>query len=145
MSKARRKNPIPVTSQPRDLNNQATGALRLSDSMNVMVNYGDALDEVSFLPVPRHARQFLFRVHNDLESQLGGIQASIAQESVWIRGHSHLAVCRAAMGNMICIHNIVVACAVLALANVESAILKEPFPPVILYGITLAAAAALLF
>ena len=49
------------------------------------------------------------------------------------------------MGNMICIHNIVVACAVLALANVEGEILKEPFPPVILYGITLAAAAALLF
>ena len=51
----------------------------------------------------------------------------------------------AAMGNMICIHNIVAVCAVLALSNVEGEILKEAFPPVLLYGITLAAAAALLF
>jgi lactate permease len=46
------------------------------------------------------------------------------------------------MGNMITIHNIVAVCAVLALVNVEGEILKKAFPPVILYGITLAAAAA---
>ncbi|MGB7838758.1 MAG: L-lactate permease, partial [Terrimicrobiaceae bacterium] len=51
----------------------------------------------------------------------------------------------AAMGNPICIHNIVAACAVLAIANVEGEILKQAFPPVILYGIILAAAAAVLF
>ena len=51
----------------------------------------------------------------------------------------------AAMGNMICIHNIVAVCAVLALANVEGEILKEAFLPMILYGITLAAVAALIF
>jgi lactate permease len=51
----------------------------------------------------------------------------------------------AAMGNMVCIHNIVAVCAVVALANVEGDILKEAFLPVILYGITLAAAAAVIF
>jgi lactate permease len=51
----------------------------------------------------------------------------------------------AAMGNMVCIHNIAAVCAVVALANVEGDILKEAFLPVILYGITLAAAAAVIF
>ena len=51
----------------------------------------------------------------------------------------------AAMGNMITIHNIVAVCAVLALVNAEGEILKKAFLPVILYGITLAAAAAVLF
>jgi hypothetical protein len=36
MSAARKRNPIPVTSQPRDLKNQATGALLVSDSANVI-------------------------------------------------------------------------------------------------------------
>jgi lactate permease len=49
------------------------------------------------------------------------------------------------MGNMICIHNIVVVCAVLSLANVEGDILKQAILPVALYGVILALAAALLF
>jgi lactate permease len=51
----------------------------------------------------------------------------------------------AAMGNMVCIHNIVAVCAVLALVNVEGKILKEAFLPVMLYGLTLAAVAVLVF
>ena len=76
----------------------------------------------------------------------GGIQASIAQD-IGMDPGTLLALqsAGAAMGNPICIHNIVAACAVLAIANVEGEILKQAFPPVILYGITLAAAAALLF
>jgi lactate permease len=46
---------------------------------------------------------------------------------------------------MVCIHNIVAVCAVLGLANVEGEILKEAFLPMILYGITLAVVAALIF
>ncbi|HEY5707302.1 MAG TPA: L-lactate permease [Terrimicrobiaceae bacterium] len=76
----------------------------------------------------------------------GGIQASIAQDIGMDPGTLLALQCAgAAMGNMICIHNIVAVCAVLALVNVEGDILKEAFLPVILYGITLAAAAALLF
>jgi lactate permease len=76
----------------------------------------------------------------------GGIQASIAQDIGMDPGTLLALQCAgAAMGNMICIHNIVAACAVLALVNVEGEILKEAFPPVILYGITLALAAAVLF
>jgi len=76
----------------------------------------------------------------------GGIQASIARD-IGMDPGTMLALqsAGAAMGNPICIHNIVAACAVLAIANVEGEILKQTFLPVILYGITLAAAAALLF
>lgn len=40
-----------------------------------------------------------------------------------------------AMGNMVCIHNIVAACAVVGLANREGDILKQTFWPFLLYGI----------
>jgi lactate permease len=76
----------------------------------------------------------------------GGIQASIAADIGMDVGTLLALQCAgAAMGNMICIHNIVAVCAVLALANVEGEILKEAFVPCVLYGITLAAVAALLF
>ncbi len=76
----------------------------------------------------------------------GGIQASIAQDIGMDPGTLLALQCAgAAMGNMVCIHNIVAVCAVLALANVEGEILKEAFRPMILYGITLAAVAALIF
>jgi lactate permease len=40
-----------------------------------------------------------------------------------------------AMGNMICVHNIVAACAVTGMANREGEIMKKTFIPFILYGI----------
>ena len=51
----------------------------------------------------------------------------------------------AAMGNIIAVHNIVAACAVLMLSNVEGKILKEAFPVVVLYGLLLALATTILF
>jgi lactate permease len=76
----------------------------------------------------------------------GGIQASIAQDIGMDPGTLLALQCAgAAMGNMITIHNIVAVCAVLSLVNVEGEILKKAFLPVILYGIALAAAAAVLF
>jgi lactate permease len=112
---------------------------------------GDALASVagglgSILPRSRRARQLLFRLHHDLESH-------VWRNSGFHRpGYRHgpgdaarLAVRRRAMGNRITIHNIVAVCAVLSLVNVEGEILKKAFLPVILYGITLAAAAAVLF
>jgi lactate permease len=76
----------------------------------------------------------------------GGIQASIAQDIGLDVGTLLALQCAgAAMGNMITIHNIVAVCAVLALVNVEGEILKKAFPLVILYGITLAVVAAILF
>jgi lactate permease len=48
----------------------------------------------------------------------------------------------AAMGNMVAIHNIVAVCAVLGLKNEEGAILKKTFIPTLVYGIILAALAA---
>lgn len=76
----------------------------------------------------------------------GGIQASIAADIGMDPGTLLALQCAgAAMGNMICIHNIVAVCAVLALVNVEGEILKEAFLPMILYGITLAVVAALIF
>jgi lactate permease len=76
----------------------------------------------------------------------GGIQVSIAQDT-GIDPATLLALqcAGAAMGNMICIHNIVAVCAVLSLANVEGDILKQAILPVALYGAILALAAALLF
>jgi lactate permease len=76
----------------------------------------------------------------------GGIQASIAADIGMDPGILLALQCAgAAMGNMVCIHNIVAVCAVLTLANVEGEILKEAFLPMILYGITLAVVAALIF
>jgi L-lactate permease len=65
----------------------------------------------------------------------GGIQVSIAQDT-GIDPATLLALqcAGAAMGNMICIHNIVAVCAVLSLANVEGDILKQAILPVALYG-----------
>lgn len=40
-----------------------------------------------------------------------------------------------AMGNMICVHNIVAACAVVGLSGREGEVLKRTFWPFMLYGI----------
>ncbi len=40
-----------------------------------------------------------------------------------------------AMGNMICIHNIVSVCAVLGMIGHEGSILRRTFAPFLLYGI----------
>jgi lactate permease len=76
----------------------------------------------------------------------GGIQASIGHD-VGTDPGTLLALqsAGAAMGNIIAIHNIVAACAVLMLSNVEGEILKKAFPIVILYGVLLALATAILF
>ena len=76
----------------------------------------------------------------------GGIQASIA-EDVGTDPGTLLALqsSGAAMGNIIAIHNIVAACAVLMLSNVEGEILRKAFPVVVLYGVLLALATAILF
>ena len=39
-----------------------------------------------------------------------------------------------AMGNMVCIHNIVAVCSILGLHNEEGQILRKTFPPLLLYG-----------
>jgi lactate permease len=76
----------------------------------------------------------------------GGIQASIAHDVGTDPGILLALQCAgAAMGNMIAIHNIVAACAVLMLANVEGEILKQAFPVVILYGLALAVVTAIIF
>ena len=76
----------------------------------------------------------------------GGIQASIAHDVGTDPGILLALQCAgAAMGNIIAIHNIVAASAVLMLANVEGEILKAAFPVVLLYGLTLALATAILF
>jgi lactate permease len=69
----------------------------------------------------------------------GGIQASIAAESgIFISKLLSLQISGAAMGNMICIHNIVAVCAVLGLKNAEGTILKKVFPLLLAYGAVLA-------
>jgi lactate permease len=40
-----------------------------------------------------------------------------------------------AMGNMVCIHNIVAVCAVVGLSGMEGPILRKTFPPFVLYGV----------
>ena len=49
-----------------------------------------------------------------------------------------------AMGNMICIHNIVAACAVLGLIGKEGDILRRTVIPFILYGIAVGIVAFIL-
>ena len=66
----------------------------------------------------------------------GGIQYSIARQL----GLSPSTVLAAqssggAMGNMVCIHNIVAACSVLGLTRSEGAILKKTVTPMVVYGI----------
>jgi lactate permease len=65
----------------------------------------------------------------------GGIQQSIAT-SLNLNLTTVLAAQAAggAMGNMVCINNIVAVCSVLGLSRVEGKILKKTFLPVILYG-----------
>lgn len=69
----------------------------------------------------------------------GGIQASIAVESgIDVSRLLAFQASGAAMGNMICIHNIVAVCAVLGLKNAEGKILKMVFPVLLAYGALLA-------
>jgi lactate permease len=46
-----------------------------------------------------------------------------------------------AMGNMICVHNVVAACAVTGLLNREGEIIKKTFWPFLLYGVVVAVVA----
>jgi lactate permease len=74
----------------------------------------------------------------------GGIQASIANDiGMPVPIVLALQCAGAAMGNIICIHNIVSVCAVLSLSGVEGRILKEALPAVGLYGLVLILAAML--
>jgi lactate permease len=72
----------------------------------------------------------------------GGIQLSIAQD-IGMEPAVLLALqCSgAAMGNIICIHNIVSVCAVLSLSGVEGRILKDALPAVGIFGLILVIAA----
>lgn len=68
----------------------------------------------------------------------GGIQASIADDiGMPMPVLLALQCSGAAMGNIVCIHNIVSVCAVLGLAGVEGRILKEALPAVGIYGLIL--------
>ena len=49
-----------------------------------------------------------------------------------------------AMGNMVCVHNIVAACAVTGLIGKEGDILRRTFMPFVLYGIAVGAVAFVL-
>jgi lactate permease len=73
----------------------------------------------------------------------GPIQLRIAQDlALPITTMLAVQTVGAAMGNMVAIHNIVAVCAVLGLKNEEGAILKKTFIPSLVYGIILAALAA---
>lgn len=76
----------------------------------------------------------------------GGIQYSIATDTD-VAATTLLALQSAggAMGNPICIHNIVAVCAVLGVVNKEGAILKAGLIPVLVYGIIFALAVETLF
>lgn len=75
----------------------------------------------------------------------GSIQHSIAQ-SVGLPGNSVLALqsVGGAMGNMVCINNIIAVCSVLDVQNQEGAIIKKTVIPMTLYGIIAALMAVLL-
>jgi lactate permease len=51
----------------------------------------------------------------------------------------------AALGNMVCIHNIVAVCSILGLQHAEGAILRRNTPPLLIYAIIVALASFLLF
>lgn len=71
----------------------------------------------------------------------GAIQVSIAEETgVPVPFMLALQLSGAAMGNMLCIHNIVAVCAVLSLVNSEGAIVKRALPPMLLYAAVVALA-----
>ena len=76
----------------------------------------------------------------------GGIQASIASnlgmDQVTILSLQSVG---AAMGNMVCINNIVAVCSILGLQNREGYILKRTVAPMVLYGIIGAFFAQMLF
>jgi lactate permease len=70
----------------------------------------------------------------------GPIQESIALDTgLSLSTLLALQLSGAAMGNAICIHNIVAVCAVLGLQNKEGAILRQAAGPVLLYGLILIA------
>ena len=50
----------------------------------------------------------------------------------------------AAMGNMVCINNIVAVCSILGIANREGYILKRTVVPMVLYGIVAAVAGGII-
>jgi len=50
-----------------------------------------------------------------------------------------------AMGNMVCINNIVAICSILGLANAEGRILRATFGPMLLYGVIVGIVAAAVF
>lgn len=76
----------------------------------------------------------------------GAIQASIATDT-GLAETTLLALQSAggAMGNPVCIHNIVAVCAVLGVVNREGEILKASLLPVLIYGLIFALAAGILF
>ncbi|MGF1657534.1 MAG: L-lactate permease [Verrucomicrobiales bacterium] len=75
----------------------------------------------------------------------GAIQLSIAQDAgIDPPFLLALQLSGAAMGNMICIHNIVAVCAVLGLVNQEGAILKRAAIPCAIYGLVLALVVAVM-
>jgi lactate permease len=75
----------------------------------------------------------------------GPIQESIAQSTgISVPLLLALQLCGAAMGNAVCIHNIVAVAAVLSLRNAEGEILRRAAGPVFLYGALLAAWVVLL-
>jgi len=75
----------------------------------------------------------------------GGIQKSIAQNlTLDITAILSLQSVGAAMGNMVCINNIVAVCSVLGIEKKEGDILKRTFLPTIVYGIIAVIAGILL-
>ncbi len=76
----------------------------------------------------------------------GGIQFSIA-ESLDLDHVTLLSLqsVGAAMGNMVCINNIVAVCSILGLTQQEGYILKRTIGPMVLYGVIAVISARLLF
>jgi len=65
----------------------------------------------------------------------GAVQARIAAETgLPVAGVLALQSAGAAMGNMVCIHNIVAVCSILGLQRAEGVILRRVFWPLLLYG-----------
>jgi lactate permease len=75
----------------------------------------------------------------------GSIQASIAEDTNLSPTVLLALQCAgAAMGNIICIHNIISVCAVLSLSGVEGHILKDALPAVAVFGLILVVVAVFL-
>jgi lactate permease len=76
----------------------------------------------------------------------GPVQAAVAERfSLGLPLILSLQSVGGAMGNMICIHNIVAVSAVLGLRNQEAGILRQTFPLMLLYGAVAAVTASLFF